>query len=144
MILRVKLYTHCPADGDTRKSVHNMAAWRVCRWRGFVLRRSPFITKCSRDKLVLRHYAVITGNAGIDKSLDAITNGKAENWLRNYENFVGLTEVREAQTKVIQVSKEEWRHWGSLYNMWECTRVRHFVSEPMKTDYLKRTFCHTI
>ena len=50
---------------------------------------------------------MITGNPGIDKSLDAITNGKAENWLRNYENFVGLTEVREAQTKVIQVSKEE-------------------------------------
>ncbi len=86
-----------------------MAAWRVCRWRGFVFRplRSPLIAKCSHNKLVLRHYAVITGNPGIDKSLDAITNGKAENWLRNYENFVGLTEVREAQTKVIQVSKEE-------------------------------------
>ena len=79
-----------------------MAAWRTCWYRGIGL-RSRFIAKCTQNKLVLRHYAVITGHPEIDKSLNVITQGKAENWLKNYENFVGLTEVREAQTKVIEV-----------------------------------------
>ena len=85
---------------------NNMAAWRTCKWKAVALLspRSRFIAKFTRNKHVLRHYAVITGNPDIDKSLDAITHGKAETWLKNYENIVGLTEVRDAQNKVIEVS----------------------------------------
>ena len=49
-----------------------------------------------------RFYAV-TGFARADKVLDTVTRGRISGWLRSYENLVGLTEVRAAQTKVIQV-----------------------------------------
>ena len=45
----------------------------------------------------------LTGNPQVDKALTTATGGRIFHWLEAYENAVGLTEVREAQNKVIQV-----------------------------------------
>ncbi len=45
----------------------------------------------------------VTGHAPTDKALNAVTGGKIEGWLKKYEDLVGLTEVKDAQNKVIQV-----------------------------------------
>ena len=50
-----------------------------------------------------KRWTAITGNEKIDKTLNTVTDGKIGTWLQWYENVVGLTEVREAQDKVIQV-----------------------------------------
>ena len=50
-----------------------------------------------------RRLGSVTGNEKIDKTLDTVTGGKIGGWLQRYENVVGLTEVREAQEKVIEV-----------------------------------------
>ena len=49
-------------------------------------------------------YSSITGYNSADKALQAVTGGRIDKWLRAYERTVGLTEVREAQGKVINVS----------------------------------------
>ena len=73
------------------------------------------------NKLTLvypQRWCSITGNEKIDKTLDTVTGGKIGGWLQRYENVVGLTEVREAQEKVIQVRNEQQfiylYHHGSI------------------------------
>lgn len=46
---------------------------------------------------------VVTGNPSVDRTLDKVTGGRIDGWLKTYEDFVGLSEVRAAQDKVIQV-----------------------------------------
>ena len=53
--------------------------------------------------IIQRYASVITGNAQLDKSLNVITGGRTADWLQRYENFVGLTDVKHAQSKVIEV-----------------------------------------
>lgn len=50
------------------------------------------------------NHVALTGNTQVDKAVDTLTGGKIGGWLKAYENMVGLTEVREAQSKVIQVN----------------------------------------
>ena len=50
-------------------------------------------------------YSSITGYNSADKALHAVTGGRVNKWLSAYEMTVGLTEVREAQSKVINVSQ---------------------------------------
>jgi hypothetical protein len=50
-----------------------------------------------------RYVTQVTGNERIDATLETVTGGKIGGWLQKYEDIVGLTEVREAQNKVIQV-----------------------------------------
>jgi len=49
-----------------------------------------------------RCFAVV-GNQTVDKALTTITGGRIDSWLQKYEELVGLTEVKEAQHKVIEV-----------------------------------------
>ena len=65
---------------------------KICRYRGLQV-----------PKMVSRAYA-ITGNTTADRAINAATGGRAEGWLNWYENSVGLTEVRGAQGKVVEVS----------------------------------------
>ena len=51
----------------------------------------------------VQHRSVVTGNPQADKTLATLTGGRIDGWLKSYEDFVGLTEVREAQNKVIEV-----------------------------------------
>ncbi|KAL3853174.1 hypothetical protein ACJMK2_016739 [Sinanodonta woodiana] len=44
----------------------------------------------------------ITGHAATDQALEKITGGRINRWLQSYEDFVGLTEVKEAQHSVTQ------------------------------------------
>ena len=55
-------------------------------------------------KTLIKHYS-ITGNPRADKAISVVTRGRAEGWLKWYEHVVGLTEVRQAQEKVISVRK---------------------------------------
>ena len=52
-------------------------------------------------------YSSITGYANADKALQTVTGGRIDRWLGAYERTVGLTEVREAQSKVINVRCSE-------------------------------------
>ena len=45
----------------------------------------------------------LSGNPVADRALNAMTGGRIESWLKKYENLVGLTEVKDAQNKVMQV-----------------------------------------
>lgn len=45
----------------------------------------------------------ISGNPTADRALNVVTGGRIESWFQKYEDLVGLTEVKEAQNKVIQV-----------------------------------------
>jgi hypothetical protein len=45
----------------------------------------------------------VSGNPVADRALNAMTGGRIESWFQKYEDLVGLTEVKEAQNKVIQV-----------------------------------------
>jgi hypothetical protein len=45
----------------------------------------------------------VSGNPVADRALTAVTGGRIESWLQKYEDMVGLTEVKEAQNKVIEV-----------------------------------------
>ena len=64
----------------------------------------------------VRHRS-ITGHMPTDVALKTMTGGRVDRWLQAYEDFVGLTEVKQAQTNVIQVklSMVWWRfcllHW---------------------------------
>lgn len=88
----------CSAD---RKSTSNMAA---------LGRKIPaFSVKLLNYSFCFRHisklkYSSITGYSSADKALQTVTGGRIDRWLGAYERTVGLTEVREAQNKVIQVS----------------------------------------
>lgn len=52
--------------------------------------------------LQVRHRS-ITGHMPTDVALKTVTGGRVDRWLQSYEDFVGLTEVKQAQTNVIQV-----------------------------------------
>ena len=84
-----------------RKSTTNMAALgRKIPAYGVKVLNSPFrLRHISKFK-----YSSITGYASADKALQTVTGGRVDRWLGAYERTVGLTEVREAQGKVIQVS----------------------------------------
>ena len=56
---------------------------------------SPFLSP--------QRYYSITGNERTDQALNIMTKGKAESWLKSLENYVGLTDVRIAQAKVLEV-----------------------------------------
>ena len=58
------------------------------------------------NRPMCRTYA-ITGNPAADKVLNTVSGGRAEGWLSAYERSVGLTDVREAQGKVIQVGQTD-------------------------------------
>lgn len=58
------------------------------------------ITLC--HDLQVRHRS-ITGHMPTDVALKTMTGGRVDRWLQAYEDFVGLTEVKQAQTNVIQV-----------------------------------------
>ena len=45
----------------------------------------------------------VVGNQSVDNALTTITGGRIDSWLQKYEELVGLTEVKEAQQKVIEV-----------------------------------------
>lgn len=45
----------------------------------------------------------ITGYEQADKALQTVTGGRINRWLDAYEDFVGLTEVKNAQDQVTQV-----------------------------------------
>lgn len=45
----------------------------------------------------------ITGYEQADKALQTVTGGRINRWLDAYEDFVGLTEVKNAQEQVTQV-----------------------------------------
>ncbi|XP_070558706.1 mitochondrial potassium channel-like [Ptychodera flava] len=47
----------------------------------------------------------ITGNSDIDAKLLKLTGGRIEQWVENYEHFLGITEIREAQLKVTEAKK---------------------------------------
>ncbi|WAR25844.1 MITOK-like protein [Mya arenaria] len=44
----------------------------------------------------------ITGYEGADNALQTVTGGRIYKWLDAYEDFVGLTEVKQAQTQVTE------------------------------------------
>ncbi|CAD5115800.1 DgyrCDS4742 [Dimorphilus gyrociliatus] len=60
--------------------------------------------KTSRS--LYRELSSITGNRKTDIVIDTLTLGRAERWLKKYEDFIGLTEVREAQRNVIEFEKD--------------------------------------
>lgn len=69
-----------------------------------------FFRSCKHSSLknthcLFRSFSNITGYEKADRVIDKLTLGRAEKWLRNYEDFIGLTEVREAQRNVIEVSR---------------------------------------
>ena len=45
----------------------------------------------------------VTGNTKVDQVLTTVTGNRIDGWLQTYEDAVGLTEIKEAQDKVIQV-----------------------------------------
>ncbi|KAK3103451.1 hypothetical protein FSP39_019345 [Pinctada imbricata] len=45
-----------------------------------------------------------TGHPQADKELEKATGGRIDQWIKLWENFIGLTPVKEAQAVVIQVS----------------------------------------
>ena len=74
-----------------------------------IMGRTPFILRTLVNSVGPRSISVtfsrhvVTGNTSVDKTLDKVTGGRIEGWLKTYEDFVGLSEVRAAQDKVIQV-----------------------------------------
>ena len=64
---------------------------------------SVIMSQTYKPEHLLVRYAV-TGHPNADKVISAVTAGRAERWLQSYEDFVGLTEVKEAQNNVIEVS----------------------------------------
>lgn len=68
-----------------------------------------FIIKASRqlvyNKALLSSPANGQNNTNLNGRVTSVVTGKLGLWLQLYEDVVGLTEVREAQEKVIQVSK---------------------------------------
>jgi len=65
-------------------------------------RCSNFYAAYSTPHLWKRCLAVV-GNQSVDNALTTITGGRIDSWLQKYEELVGLTEVKEAQQKVIEV-----------------------------------------
>ncbi|KAI8511082.1 Coiled-coil domain-containing protein 51 [Branchiostoma belcheri] len=47
----------------------------------------------------------VTGNRAVDDALERITKGRIGGWLARYEEFVGITEVKDAQGKVTQAEE---------------------------------------
>jgi len=46
----------------------------------------------------------VTRNLKANNTMDKIMGSRIEGWMTKYENLVGLTEVKEAQAKVIEAS----------------------------------------
>ena len=67
-----------------------------------VLKPLDVFRRCSR------HYQVrnksITGYQRADDALQTVTGGRINRWLDAYEDFVGLSEVRQAQEQVTTVT----------------------------------------
>ncbi|KAK7482799.1 hypothetical protein BaRGS_00025965 [Batillaria attramentaria] len=55
--------------------------------------------------LSVRHRA-ITGHIPTDMALKTVTGGRVDRWMQAYEDFVGLTEVKQAQNNVLQAEKK--------------------------------------
>lgn len=69
----------------------------------------------------------ITGHVPTDVALKTITGGRVDRWLQSYEDFVGLTEVKQAQTNVIQVHTICDCARQFLYNLINCFMVTEFT-----------------
>ncbi|XP_076468595.1 mitochondrial potassium channel-like [Babylonia areolata] len=54
---------------------------------------------------VPRRHRSITGHMPTDVALKTVTGGRVDRWMQAYEDFVGLTEVKEAQNNVIQAER---------------------------------------
>ncbi|XP_002739971.1 mitochondrial potassium channel-like [Saccoglossus kowalevskii] len=48
----------------------------------------------------------ITGNTKFDSKLNDLTGGRIERWMKSYEEFLGLEEIRAAQGKVTAAQKD--------------------------------------
>ena len=71
--------------------------------------------------LQVRHRS-ITGHMPTDVALKTMTGGRVDRWMQSYEDFVGLTEVKLAQTNVIQVKLkltglEDCVLWGKWFRI---------------------------
>ena len=88
-------HIHIRSDVQGRQQI-NMGALHKCR-RSFV-----FFFR-HRHEFACLNYSTMTGNTKVDQAMDKLTGGKLDGWLMTYEEMVGLTEVRAAQEKVIQV-----------------------------------------
>ncbi|PVD25158.1 hypothetical protein C0Q70_15656 [Pomacea canaliculata] len=81
----------------------------------------------------------ITGHVPTDVALKTITGGRVDRWLQSYEDFVGLTEVKQAQTNVIQAEsrflavQEERRQKQQAMEAVQ-SRVRAISAELEKTN----------
>ncbi|CAH1782609.1 unnamed protein product, partial [Owenia fusiformis] len=77
-----------------------------------ILRKLQFISRLSQiSSCKVAHIpqccsSSITGHEKADKALETVTGGRIFSWLQVYEDVVGLTEVREAQEKVIKAEHQ--------------------------------------
>jgi len=76
-----------------------MQALQRYRFNVFLLKNATVSNKFC----FLKRCVSISGNPVADRALNVVTGGRIESWLQKYEDLVGLTEVKEAQNKVMQV-----------------------------------------
>ncbi|KAL8560985.1 hypothetical protein ACOMHN_061199 [Nucella lapillus] len=88
--------------------------------------------------LQARHRS-ITGHLPTDAALKTVTGGRVDRWMQSYEDYVGLTEVKEAQNNVIQGERrflavqEERRHQQQSLETVQ-SRLRAISAELEKTN----------
>ncbi|XP_070193561.1 mitochondrial potassium channel-like [Littorina saxatilis] len=91
-----------------------------------------------RHDIQVRHRS-ITGHMPTDVALKTVTGGRVDRWMQAYEDYVGLTEVKQAQNHVLQAEKkflatqEERRHQQQALETIQ-SRLRAISAELEKTN----------